>query len=473
MGPERRAAALFAAVLGLLAGCASVDPRPAHQAVEHLTRPHTGQPLTVLTDEASQVAAADQVRQLLAEPLQAEAAVRVALLNHRGLQARLAQLGISQAELAQATSLPNPTLSVGRMRQGDERDWERNLHGNVMRLLVLPLVTQAETRRHEALQREVAMEVLALAADARRAWVQAVAAEEGVRYAAQVMEAAAASAELARRMEQAGNFNRLARAREQGFQAEAALALARAEQRQRATRERLTRLLGLWGEQTAFRLPARLPDLPAAPREQPDIERQALAQRLDVQAARLAAEQTARNLGLTRATRFVNVLELGLADVAVTDQGVRQPGARGWEVTLELPLFDAGQARVARAEALYRQALHRAADVAIQARSEVREAYLNYRSAWDIARHHRDELVPLKRRIGEEQLLRYNGMLIGVFELLADARAQVIAVQAAIDALRDFWLAQSDLEQAMVGRAMLTLPVVAVPTAPSGAADPH
>jgi outer membrane protein TolC len=253
-------------------------------------------------------------------------------------------------------------------------------------------------------------------------------------------------------MAQVGNFNKLQQAREQGFYADAALNVARAHKQQRAMRERLTRLLGLWGEQTQFKLPERLPDLPAKPRELPDVERTALAQRLDVAAARSGAAATAHNLGLTRTTRFVNVLELGW----VRNSSNEAPTQRGWEVGFELPLFDWSGARVARAEGIYMQALHRAAETAINARSEVREAYDAYRSAWDIARHHREEIVPLRARIAEENLLRYNGMLIGVFELLADARSQIASVNGAIDALRDFWMAQADLDMALVGKPSLT-----------------
>ena len=169
-------------------------------------------------------------------------------------------------------------------------------------------------------------------------------------------------------------------------------------------------------------------------------------------AARAAAEATARNLGLTRTTRFINVLELGL----VRNSSNEAPPQKGWEIGLELPLFDWGGARVARAEGVYMQALHRAAETAINARSEVREAYGAYRAAWDMARHHREEIVPLKARISEENLLRYNGMLIGVFELLADARSQIASVNAAIDALRDFWIAQADLDMALVGKPSLS-----------------
>ena len=83
------------------------------------------------------------------------------------------------------------------------------------------------------------------------------------------------------------------------------------------------------------------------------------------------------------------------------------------------------------------QALPRAAETAVNARSEVREAYTGLHSAHEIARHHFQEIVPLRKLIAEENVLRYNGMLIGVFELLADARAQIARVSAAIDALRD------------------------------------
>ena len=96
--------------------------------------------------------------------------------------------------------------------------------------------------------------------------------------------------------------------------------------------------------------------------------------------------------------------------------------------------------------------LNRAAEGAINARSEVREAYHAYRSAFDVAKHYRDEVVPIRKRIADENLLRYNGMLIGVFDLLADARAQIASVSSYIESLRDFWIANADLSTAMVGK---------------------
>ncbi|MCW5664088.1 MAG: TolC family protein [Piscinibacter sp.] len=457
----------LAALVLTLAGCASFSPDGGFETVRQATAGHLGTAAELAW--ARQPEDLDRIEQrvaeLLARPLGMDEAVQVALLNNRGLQAAYADLGITEAEVVQAGRLPNPGFSFGRLTKGDEIELERGLHVDLARLIALPLVQRVEARRLEQVRHTVAMQVLALAADTRKAWVQAVAAGESARYSRQVMQAAEAGAELARRMAQVGNFNKLQQAREQGFYADAALNLARAEQQQRAARERLTRLLGLWGAQTGFELPQRLPDLPPQPRELPDIERTALAQRLDVAAARAGAEATARNLGLTRTTRFINVLELG----GVRNSSNEAPTQKGWEIGLELPLFDWGGARVARAEGVYMQALHRAAETAINARSEVREAYGAYRSAWDIARHQRDEIVPLKARIAEENLLRYNGMLIGVFELLADARSQIASVNGAIDALRDFWIAQADLDMALVGKPSLSAAAgPAMPAAEAG-----
>jgi outer membrane protein TolC len=233
-------------------------------------------------------------------------------------------------------------------------------------------------------------------------------------------------------------------------------------------REGLARLLGLTGEPGDLVLPDRLPDLPPSPMEPRDAEQTAMDQRLDVLMARRSVDATARSLGLAKATRIVNVLEAGYVNKSESGDERRD----GYEIELELPLFDFGTARVARAEAVYRQALHRTAEVAVNARSEVRETYSAYRTAYDLARHYRDEAVPLRRRISEENLLRYNGMLISVFELLADAREQIATVTASVEALRDHWIAETRLRTALTGGS----PGPAVlgagpsePAAPSGA----
>lgn len=465
-----RSALMFPLAALALAGCAGFSPdgglAPAQQAArEHLG----GKELLWARNDAERERIGVRVAELLRSPLSADAAVQLALLNHRGLQAAFHELGLSEAELVQASRLPNPGFSFGRFKAGDEREIERGFHFSLARVLALPWLRDAAQRRFEATQSEVALRVLEHGADARRAWVRAVAAQENLRYARQVMRAAEASAELARRMQQVGNFSTLQRAREQAFYADAALGVARAEQAERAAREQLTRLLGLWGTQTAFTLPERLPDLPREARELPDAERTAIAQRLDLQAARLAAQRLGAEQGLARVAPWTGGLELGLERNS-SNEG---PGSRGWELGLELPLFDGGGARRAQAEHAYRQAVLRAEQAAIDARSEVREAYGAYRTAYDMARHHREEIVPLRQKILDENVLRYNGMLIGVFELLADARLQIASVQASIDALRDFWLAETDLDMALIGKPALAAMSAPPTAAQAGGGDAH
>ena len=428
-----------------LAGCAGFSPDGGFGPVQQAAKDRLGQDVRWARTDDDRQALQQRTGELLASPLTADSAVQIALLNHRGLQAGFQQLGIAEAELVAASRLPNPGFSMGRLRRGDEREIERGLSFDLGHLITLPLRRPLEQRRFEAVQRQVAMSVFTLAADARKAFYQAVAAEQAVRYQQDVAAAAEASAELAHRMAAAGNWSALQQAREQAFQADAALAVARARGEQTRARERLVRLMGL--SSASFTLPDRLPDLPTAPAPQADIEQRAIDQRLDVQAARLQAEATAKNLGLSRVTRFVNVLEFGAQRNTSNDA----PPQTGYEISLELPLFDWSGARVVQAEAIYRQSLDRAAQAGIDARSQVRETWAAMAAAHEVARRYRDEIVPANKRISEQNLLRYNGMLIGVFELLADARAQIASVNAAIQAQRDYWLAQADLDMALIG----------------------
>jgi outer membrane protein TolC len=462
-------AVLAGAIALLLAGCATFSGDGGFAPVAETAKQATGQDARWARTAADLESIERRVDELLAQPLSADSAVQVALLNNRGLQASYQELGIAEAELVQASRLPNPGFSFARLKRGHEVEYERTFSFDLGHLIALPFAAQMEGRRFEAIQRSVAMEMLQVAAEARKAFYGAVAAEQGLRYMLDVKDTADAGAELARRLAQAGNINRLQQAREHGFFSEAALNLARAQQMRTAARERLARALGLWGEQLNTRLPERLPDLPQEPVDQPDIERVAMAQRLDVRSARLHAESAAKHLGLSRATRFINVLEVGYE----YNTSNEEPKQTGWEVAVEIPLFDFGTARVARAEAIYMQWVHRAAKVAVDARSEVREAYDRYRSAYDIARHYRDDVVPTAKRISDESLLRYNGMLIGVFDLLADARAQIGAVASSIEALRDFWIARADLDMAMIGKPSLAPPSAGPGRGTGGGAAPH
>lgn len=430
----------------LLGGCATFSEDGGFATVASESRSALGQEARWLKDDAARAAARDEVARLLAEELGPEGAVQVALLNNPRLQAEYANLGISESELVQAGRLPNPGFSFSRTRGGGTQEIERGLHFNVMAVLTMPLRVGIEARRFEAARLAAAAETVATGLEARAAWVDAVHARQATDYFREVLASAEASRDLTRRMTGVGNASRLDLAREQLFHAEASAALARAVQREVQAREALIRALGLWGDQLAVRIPGRLPELPAEPLTVEGAERKAVEQRLDIRRARHELDSVSANLDLTRATRFVNAFEAGPAQVRERGEPIRD----GYELNLEIPIFDFGGARVTKAEAMAMQAANRLRATAIDARSQVRAAWQGYRTSYDIARHYRDEILPLRKRISDEQLLRYNGMLIGVFELIQDAREQVASVSAYLDALREFWMADVNFERAML-----------------------
>ena len=452
-----------------LVGCASFSPEGGFGTVQQLTQSRIGQtPTYPRTDEQAD-AARSRVAALLQQPLSADGAVEVALLNNRGLRANYAELGIAESDLVRAGRLANPSFSFGRLSGGGAVEIDRAVMFNVLSLFTMPLATQVEQGLFEQAQLQAASETVGVASEARKAFFEAVAAQQLVTYFGQVKEAADASNELARRMVAAGNFNKLAQMREQLFYADATAQLARAQHQSVAARERLTRVLALSGEQLEFKLPERLPDLPTAPADPKDAEQTAMDKRLDVLMAKQATASTARSLGLTKTTRFINVLNLGYQNKSSTGESRKN----GYQIELELPLFDFGSTRMARAEATYMQSVNRTAQIAINARSEVRESYSAYRTAYDLARHYRDEVVPLRKRISDENQLRYNGMLASVFELLADAKDQVSSVSGAVEALRDYWVAETNLQAALTGRSPGATPTMGPRAADASAQPAH
>jgi outer membrane protein TolC len=450
-----------------LSGCATFSKDGGLDAVSSMTAERIGQDVKLSTEVASSQALQSELDRLLVQPVTADDAVRLALLNNRGLRASLAGLGVAEADLVQAGRMANPGFSFSRLAGAGETEIERSVMFDLVGLLTIGLRSDIEGRRFEAAKMVAATQAVRLAADTRKAWFNAVAAAQSARYAQQVREAAGASSELAQRMTRVGNLSALDQAREQAFSAEAANQLARARHNATAAREQLARLMGVWGAHAAFQLPDRLPALPAAPVDPANIESLAMRQRLDIGLARLDAEATARALGLTKATGVVNVLHAGYVNASKTGS----PRESGYEIELSLPIFDWGGVRVAKAQATYMQAVHRTADIAIVARSQVREAYSAYRTSHDVARSYRDDIVPLRKKISDETLLRYNGMLMSVFELLADARSQVTAVNSAIEAERDFWIAETDLRSAISGSG--AAPASFGASVPSEAAAQH
>jgi outer membrane protein TolC len=234
--------------------------------------------------------------------------------------------------------------------------------------------------------------------------------------------------------------------------AEITAQLATARQRMLSEREKLIRWMGLWGSDLAFKIPDTLPSMPRRPRVLPAVEIEAVQRRVDIQIARLELDALAKSHGLTQATRFVNLLEVAGIDRRTKERATGETiKDRGFELEFQIPIFDFGEVRARDAEHKYLQAVNRLAEKAVNARSQAREAYRNYRATYDIAAHYRREVLPLRKIISDEMLLRYNAMQIDVFALLTEVRQRTASLNASVDAQRDFWLASVDLATAVMG----------------------
>jgi outer membrane protein TolC len=246
-------------------------------------------------------------------------------------------------------------------------------------------------------------------------------------------------------------MNKLDQAREQSFDLELAAQLASARQHAQSDREALVRTLGLSGGDLGFKLPEALPALPRRPQTLPGVETEAVRRRVDLQIARIEVEALAKSYGLTSATRFINLLDVAGVSRTQRDPGGAHGTGGGVEVEFQVPIFDFGEVRLRQAGEVYMQAVNRLTEKAVNVRSQAREAWQAYRSTYDIAVSYRDRILPLRQVITDQTMLRYGAMQIDVFALLTEARQRVAVNIAAIDAQRDFWLANANLITAIAG----------------------
>ena len=451
----RRAFLLLITLAALgIGGCAGFSKDGGFDAVADAARRRLASDIEWPRTSQERAKADAQVAALLAHPLSAEDAVQIALLNNRMLQGAFEELGISEADLVQAGRLPNPRFDLRRASAAGQYDIEETLSLNVLSLLAMPYARDIERQRFAQTQQLAVLRVAQLAKNTREAYYAAVAARESRDYQLKIRAAAETGATLAQSMVAAGNWNRLDQAREQNFYFDAVQGFTHAELAEQGAREKLLSLMGLPGEKSGalnLQLADVLPMLPTSLENPPDVESALLQNRLDLQLLRMRMDELQHNLKLVRSTRFVNVLDAGATRV---QQGSRDsPYERGYTITVEVPLFDGGSARVKKSAAIYAQAVDRFTQAAVEARAQIRLAYANYHAAFELAKQQRDEVLPLRQAIAEENLLRYNASQISIFELLSGAREQAAGFDGYIQRVRDFWIAKSQLDAVLLGDA--------------------
>jgi outer membrane protein TolC len=448
---RKTACAVCALMSTMLSGCASFPPDAGFTIVSSVTAKTEGKEVAFVrsADEADRVQA--KVRALLSRPLTADAAVQIALLNNKGLQAAYNELAVAEAEMVEQSLPPNPTFFVSRISGDGASEIERQVVGDILALATLPLRSDIARERFHQAQLRAALETLRLAADVRRAYFRAVAANETAALLTDAKATAESTAQLAKKLGETGSLNKLDQAREQVFYAETTADTASIRQEAASARERLARLMGLWGADLMFRLPDKLPPLPRHPEMLPNIEVDAVAHRLDLQIARMELAALAKSLDLTTATRFVTLLDLAGIDRRTRDPEAAPFRERGFDVQFQIPVWDGGEVRVRQATATYDQAFNNLTEKAVNIRSEARDAYRVYRSTYDIASHYQHEVLPLRQIITEEMQLRFSSMQVDVFALLTEARQRLASLRAAVDAKRDFFLAQAELRSVVNG----------------------
>ena len=320
------------------------------------------------------------VQKLLKKPLTVSSAVQIALLNNRGLQVTFEEVGIAQADVIEAVTLPNPSV-----------DFE----------VQFPLVAGTLNRY---------------------AWLVA---QEFVQILMKLLQM-------------------------QASYSQGRLDIAKAETDLRDKREELTRLLGLWGAQTAWQIHGDIMSIPDTGFSTKGLESLAIAQRLDLRAAHRDLTSIVTALGLTRIYRWVPVLEFGFAGERDTEGALNM----GPSFRLEVPIFNQGKSRLARATAELRRAENRLAGLAVEIRSQTRELRDRLISLRDMARFYHDDVLPTRIKIVNKVLLEYNAMQLSPYELFLAKSQELEAERNYIDTLRDYWITRAKLERTVGGRSL-------------------
>jgi cobalt-zinc-cadmium efflux system outer membrane protein len=433
----------------VVCGCATVSPERGHDEVGRLVAERAGTKTGWEQGTPAETAISEKIDALLGQRLTRQSAVAIALLNNPGLQRTYEELGVSQAQMIQAGLLKNPTLagSIGFPLAVASIEYEFSLIQQIIDLFTLPARKETAANQFRADTLRVAHEALQMVAAVNRAFVSFQAELESTALVRRVLHGATAAHQLSEKQRVAGNVSELAVATERASYSELQLQVTQAEVRVAAAREQLNRLLGLWGKRARWEAAETLATLPPADSIPEHPENLAVRQRLDLEAARLYADALARAVGLARSTRLFGQIEVG----AHFHQDPDGPRLLGPNLVLDLPIFDQRQPYIAGLEAEHRAASRRVSELAVEARSRVREGLLALEAARAVSQHYETYVVPLREQVVEQSQLHYNGMLLGLPQLMAAKLTSLETQRSAIGARSDYWRARFELELTLGG----------------------
>lgn len=392
-----------------------------------------------------------RVVELLQEPIDSDRAVTIALLNNRMLRVELARLGFAESDYIKAGLLENPSLTAGlgfpdRPPSATELDF--GLTMNLLRVLVMPASKEIAQVRLDSETLHVADAAMQTVAETRGLFLELQASTNMMAVLREIALAAEVSVEFAQRTYKAGNLSELALANEKALYEQTRMEYARSLADVAENRERLNVQLGLWGEQTAWTIVDRLPELPPSEPDLRELESLAVHQRLDLAAAAKEVEMIAKAAGLQRDWRYLLTSEVGFNTVRSSDsQWVYGP-----EISVEIPLFDQRQTEIMRLDTALLESEAKLEAIAINARSDVRRLRDKLYATRYQAEHFRDIIIPLREQITELTQQQYNFMLSDTFDLLAAKRDGIAAYRDYLSSVRDYWAVRVELERAVGGR---------------------
>jgi cobalt-zinc-cadmium efflux system outer membrane protein len=433
------------------------DKEETFQSVQQTVQERAGKTVRWQMDQAAHEQALQDVRLLLRKPLTIDSAVQIALFNNRSLQATVEEIGLSAADLIEAATIPNPKIDLSirfpdKPPSGTYIDYGAAI--DFLSIIMIPLKKRVAKDQLEAADLRVSNEILELISQVKTAFYSLQASQQLLKRFRLIVDTSAASLDLAQRQHEAGNITDLGLVQQQASYSRSRLDVAATEAEIRRNREKLNRLLGLWGMDTDWRVSDELPEVPSSDLPMRGLERLAISQRLDLQADYLQLTSQSKNLGLTKSFRLLGALDFGINSERETDSQTRT----GPTFAIELPIFNQGQARIARGEAALRQAQDKFEALAVDVRSRIRELRDELTSKREIANFYEEELLPDQRRILNESLTNYNAMAIGNFELFTTKAEEARTEREYIEAVRDYWITRTELERAVGGNLGPHLP---------------
>jgi cobalt-zinc-cadmium efflux system outer membrane protein len=433
----------------LVGGCST--PSASLDHVRETVAERTGKRVHWDRGGAEDAQVRETVQSLLRHKLTAERAVQIALLNNRELQARFDEIGIAQADLIEAGLLKNPGFAASfrfPISPPSGTNIEYSVAQDFLDFILLPLRKRIAAAQLAQTETRVASDVLELAADVKIAFYTAQARAQLLDRLRLVTKINETAAEFTKRLHDAGNTSDLDLANQQGSYEQSRLEVAQTELQLQRDREHVNRLLGLWGAETNWTMDDHLPELPASEVALQQLESRAIAQRLDLQARRMQLDLLGQALLLRSKTRYTPAgFQIGVNTERETDaQRVTGP-----TLNLELPIFNQGQGEIARLAAQYRQAQRELEAMAVNVRSEVREARGQLIAARDLTSLIGKRLLPTQQKALNLTLQQYNYMLKSTYDLLLAKQNEVAAERSYIEAWRDYWIARAELERAVGG----------------------